>query len=86
MGLPGGSRCFNRVPRALLVIMDWSTAKHKPSGSISNRFGMKKCQESPLSGGQDVKGWSSRADGGSESGLNHWVGYIFGKSPFGTIS
>ena len=26
LGLPGGSRCFNRVPRALLVIINWSTA------------------------------------------------------------
>ena len=37
MGLAGGSRCFNRVPRALLVMMDWSTAKNKPSGPISDR-------------------------------------------------
>ena len=36
MGLAGGSRCFNRVPSALLVRMDWSTAKNKPSGRISD--------------------------------------------------
>ena len=34
LGLAGGTRCFNRVPLALLVIMDWSTAKNKPSGPI----------------------------------------------------
>ena len=38
LGLAGVSRYFNRVPRALLVIMDWSTAKNKPSGAISDRF------------------------------------------------
>ena len=31
--LAGGSRCFNRVPRALLVRMDWPKAKHTPSGN-----------------------------------------------------
>ena len=32
MGLPGGSRCFNRVPRALLVIIKWSKAQTSPTG------------------------------------------------------
>ena len=37
-GLAGGSRCFHRVPRALLVIMGWSTAKNEPSGPISDHL------------------------------------------------
>ena len=36
LGLAGGSRCLNRVPRALLVRMDGSTAKNKPSGPSSD--------------------------------------------------
>ena len=38
MGLAGGSRCFNRVPRALLVILVWSTAEDKPPGPMSDHF------------------------------------------------
>ena len=41
LGLAGGSRFLNRVLRALLVMTDWSTVKHKPSGSISSHLGRK---------------------------------------------
>ena len=34
---------LNRVPRALLVVMDWTTAKNKPSGPISDRCWTKMC-------------------------------------------
>ena len=34
LGLPGGSRCFTRVPRALLVIINWSTAPNKHTGEV----------------------------------------------------
>ena len=43
LGLAGGSRYVNRVPCALLVIMDWSMAKNKPPGAISERFWTKIC-------------------------------------------
>ena len=43
LDLAGVSRYFNGVLRALFVIMDWSTAKHKPSGSISDRFWSNRC-------------------------------------------
>ena len=42
--LAGGSRCFNRVPRALLSIFDWATAKSKAIEPISDQFGDEKCE------------------------------------------
>ena len=44
LGLAGGSRGFNRVPRALLVIMDWSMAQNKLPGPSFKHFGTKSCQ------------------------------------------
>ena len=41
LGLPGGSRCLNRVPRFSLVIFVWLTAESKPLGTISDHFGTK---------------------------------------------
>ena len=39
LGLPaGGSCCFNRVPRVLLVRINWSTAPDKPPEPIYDPF------------------------------------------------
>ena len=40
---PNHSRCFNRVPRASLVILALLDAQNKTSGPMSGRLGTKKC-------------------------------------------
>ena len=35
--------CFNRVPRASLVMLAWFSAEHKSPGPISDHFWMNKC-------------------------------------------